>query len=57
MPEEILPPYRKNRAYINSILAANEVSRQGYPGCKMIFSRVKRGLYILNPDISWHGEV
>ena len=51
VPDEILPPYRKNRTYINSILSGNEVSRQGYPGCKMIFKRVKRGLYILNPDI------
>jgi hypothetical protein len=53
IPDEILPPYRKNRTYINSILAGNEASRQGLPGCKMLFSRVKRGLYILNPDISW----
>lgn len=53
IPDEILPPYRKSRTYINSILAGNEVSREGYPGCKMVFSRVKRGLYILNPGIKW----
>ncbi len=51
IPDEILPPYRKNRSYINSILAANEISHTGEPRCKMIFERVKRGWYILNPNI------
>ena len=50
MPDEILPPYRKNRSYINSILSSNEISRREYPGCKMTFRRVERGMYILNPD-------
>lgn len=53
IPDEILPPYRKNRSYINSVLAGNEVSREGHPGCKMAFTRVKRGMYILNPEIRW----
>ncbi len=53
MPDEILPSYRKNRSYINSILAGNEVSRKEYPGCKMVFERVKRGWYILNQNIKW----
>jgi hypothetical protein len=53
MPDEILPPYRKNRSYINSVLAVNEISRATHPGCKMLFQRVKRGSYILNPDLKW----
>lgn len=56
IPDEILPPYRKNRTYINSVLSSNEVSRWEYPGCKMVFKRVKRGLYIQNPDIKWLAE-
>lgn len=54
IPDEILPPYRKNRTYINSILASNEISRRALPGCKPAFQRVQRGWYILNPDIKWH---
>jgi len=53
MPDEILPPYRKNRSYINSILSANEVDRAINTNCKMVFRRVKRGIYILNPDMKW----
>jgi len=53
MPDEVLPPYRKNRTYINSILAANEISHAGEPRCKMLFERVKRGWYILNPGIAY----
>ena len=56
MPDEILPPYRKNRSYINSILSGNEVSRMEHPGCKMVFKRVKRGWYILNAGIKWEKE-
>jgi hypothetical protein len=56
LPDDILPAYRKNRSYINSVLATNEVGRQGYPGCKMIFKRVKRGLYMLNPYINWQNS-
>jgi len=53
IPDEILPPYRKNRSYINNVLATNEVSRMEYPGCKMLFDRVKRGCYILNASVKW----
>jgi hypothetical protein len=53
MPEEILPPYRKVRTYINSVLALNEISRWEQPTCKLAFQRVQRGWYILNPDIKW----
>jgi len=57
MPDEILPPYRKNRTYINSVLAANEISKKGYPNCKMTFERIKRGLYILNHSLTWDEEM
>ncbi|MEO7768640.1 MAG: UvrD-helicase domain-containing protein, partial [Ferruginibacter sp.] len=57
LPEEILPPYRKNRSYINSVLASNEISHTGKPGCKMVFERVERGWYILNPNIIWKATV
>lgn len=53
MPGEILPLYRKNRSYINSIMASNEISRKEQPNCKQVFERVQRGSYILNPRISW----
>jgi len=53
LPDEILPPYRKNRSYINSVLASNEISRRGQPGCKMVFERMQRGWYIVKPNIVW----
>jgi len=49
-PDEILPPYRKKRQYINSIMALNEILKDS-PYCKKTFIRVQRGYYILNPDI------
>ena len=49
-PDEVLPPYRKKRAYINSIMALNEKSKDS-PYCKEAFYRVQRGLYILNPEM------
>ena len=52
-PDEILPPYRKNRSYINSIMALNEISKKDMPYCKEAFVRVYRGMYIPNPDIVW----
>jgi hypothetical protein len=51
IPDEILPPYRKKRTYINSIMALNERYKDS-PYCKSAFIRVERGWYILNPDIS-----
>jgi len=53
IPDVILPPYRKNRQYINSVLSSNEISRAEFPNCKMAFSRVERGVYVINPEISW----
>ncbi len=53
MPEEILPDYRKKRTYINSVLATHEISQQEKPYCKLLFRRVQRGWYVLNPDVKW----
>jgi len=50
IPDKILPPYRKKRTYINSVLALNEISKDS-PYCKIAFIRVQRGLYILNPEM------
>jgi hypothetical protein len=49
IPDEILPPYRKKRSYINSIMALNEVTKES-PYCKSAFIRIERGFYILNPE-------
>jgi hypothetical protein len=50
MPDEILPPYRKKRTYINSIMALHEKEKPS-PYCKAAFLRIERGWYILNPHI------
>jgi hypothetical protein len=50
-PDEILPPYRKKRQYINSIMAMNEISKMDSPYCKAAFWRIQRGMYILNRTI------
>lgn len=56
MPEEILPDYRKNRSYINAVLATNEVSQGVKSFCKHTFRRVQRGWYVINPDMKWVKE-
>ena len=53
IPEEILPPYRKKRQYINSVLSSNEIGRAEFPNCKMAFARVERGVYVVNIQINW----
>ena len=45
-----LPEFRKKRSYISSILAKNEVDKEG-PGNRKIFKRLERGYYILNPKL------
>jgi hypothetical protein len=50
MPEEILPLYRRQRQYVNSVLSLHEVQRES-PYNKKLFARVKRGSYILNPEL------
>ena len=50
IPETILPAYRRNRSYVNSLLSNNEADRD-FIYNKKIFKRVDRGTYILNPDM------
>ncbi|MDR1680980.1 MAG: hypothetical protein LBS12_04260 [Prevotellaceae bacterium] len=50
MPDEILPPYRKKRTYINSVMSSHEKNKVS-SSCKAAFIRVERGWYILNPQI------
>ena len=48
MPDSILPERRKNRAYLSSILAKNEVMREGKYNYQL-FYRILRGHYWFNP--------
>ena len=48
IPDEILPVYRKQRAYVNSVLASHEVDKDN-PYNKMLFKRIRRGCYVVNP--------
>jgi hypothetical protein len=50
IPDEVLPPYRKKRSYINSVLAQNEVFKDS-PYSRATFVRVERGCYALNPKL------
>jgi hypothetical protein len=50
LPDALLPPYRKKRTYINSVMALHELYKDS-PYCKETFIRVQRGMYVLNPDI------
>ncbi|MDO9153426.1 MAG: hypothetical protein Q7U47_06935 [Paludibacter sp.] len=50
-PDEILPQYRKKRTYINSVLSSNELNRENFTNCKMMFQRIDRGIYILHQEV------
>ncbi len=52
MPDEILPAYRKQRTYVNSILASHEIDRDN-PYNKRLFKRVKRGCYVVNATLDY----
>jgi hypothetical protein len=49
-PEAVMPERRKRRAYISGILAKNEIYRNA-PYNRQLFLRVKRGYYVLNPQL------
>ncbi len=51
IPTNILPERRKQRAYLSSILAKNEVSKDDKYNRKL-FYRVLRGAYIFNPKLT-----
>ena len=50
-PDITLSENRKKRAYISSILSKNEIFRIG-PYNKKLFFRVRRGYYVLQPQIA-----
>ncbi len=50
MPEEILPEYRRQRQYVNSVLSLHETESTS-PYNKKLFKRVQRGSYIVNPNL------
>jgi hypothetical protein len=50
-PDALVPARRKQRAYISSILAKNEVDR-GDKYNRKLFRRLKHGHYIINPQLA-----
>ena len=50
-PDMLVPARRKQRAYISSILAKNEVHRDD-PYNRKLFRRLKHGHYIINPQLA-----
>lgn len=50
-PDRVIPEYRRQRHYISSVLAKNEVSRQG-SGSRRLFLRIFRGYYVPNPTLA-----
>lgn len=55
MPDEILPGYRRQRSYVNSVLASHEVDKYN-PYNKMLFKRIRRGCYVVNPMLVYEDE-
>jgi hypothetical protein len=51
LPTSVLRPERKKRAYVSSVLARNEVSRD-YAYNRSLFQRVATGWYQFNPKLS-----
>ena len=54
-PDALVPARRKQRAYISSILAKNEVHRDA-PYNRKLFRRLKHGHYIINPQLTVWAE-
>jgi hypothetical protein len=50
-PDRVIPEYRRQRPYISSILAKNEVHRHG-SGNRHLFLRIFRGYYVPNPTLA-----
>lgn len=50
LPDSVLPPYRKSRSYLSSLLAKNEAGSAS-PYNRRLFRRVARGAYVLNPAL------
>lgn len=49
-PDYVIPPNRKQRRYLTSVLARNEVDSTD-PNSRKLFVRVQRGYYIINPSL------
>ncbi len=49
-PPSVIPQHRRQRAYINNIFSKNEPNRRSKNN-GMIFFRISKGYYILNPTI------
>ena len=49
-PSNTLPSYRKNKQYIQGLLARNEVN-SNYAYNKQLFTRIRLGMYTLNPQL------
>lgn len=50
-PELIMPDYRKKKSYISSLLSKNEIDGKN-PYNNLLFIRVERGYYCINPELS-----
>ncbi len=50
LPDQVLPPMKKKRAYISRYLSENEVDRDT-PRNKKLYKRIKHGQYMLNPQL------
>ncbi len=48
--DNIIPEFRKKRAYISALLAKNEINKQDKYN-KKLFLRLRNGIYILNPGL------
>jgi hypothetical protein len=50
-PEAVLPAHRRQRNYLSALLARNEITRD-YPYNRRLLRRLRRGLYIIQPNLS-----
>jgi hypothetical protein len=50
LPDRVLPPRRKQRSYVSSVLAKNEAFGKN-PYNRHLFFRVAHGYYVLNPAL------
>ena len=50
LPDKVLSPMKKKRSYISRYLSENEVDRNT-SGSKKLYKRIKRGQYVLNPQL------
>jgi len=48
LPSSLVPPFRKKKPYISSVLAKNEIQRQTGQNRNLLY-RVQRGAYMVNP--------